>query len=218
MDRYPSLHDDDKLRPILKEYNNLPCCMSHREDFHQANRSDWDCFNHYELLTPPLSPEQRSPNIDLNLPTNDAFTSSFLTTPPSNFVEELLSTKFANDFPRVLPDLKETCSELFAEEPPQSADSLKKVFSQSKSKDCMWNGRGVGQAGKNRSHSRSESPCSPVCSPMSGCVDPRSVFNQYGDRRKSSSPRRKRVSSRAETPSDSGQFCYFFLIINIILV
>lgn len=218
MDRYLLEPDVNTLQPVLKEYNNLPCCASFKDDFPQSDHAMCDCAS--EILTPPLSPEQFpiSPAATkTGLPEVKTFYNSFMTNPPNTFVEELLITNFSNDCPRVLPDLKDTCTELFSREPMHLSVPHRKIFNQSSSKDCMWNGRGFRPIVRNRSQSRSDSPGSPICSPVSGCVDPRSVFNQFGDRRKSLSPHRARIASGAETPSDSGKLLSFILLFYFLL-
>ena len=194
------LSDMSTFPPVLKDYTNLPCC-SPCDDALPSIENPWCCFTS-ELLTPPLSPEQRhSPDFS----GSDNLANSFLSN-PSACVEDLLNSDFAHDLPRELPDLKHACIELFEQEQLlQANENPKKIFSQPTSKDCMWNGRGFRPALRARRQSRSISPGSPSCSPVSGCIDPRFVF-QSSERRTSSSPRRCKSFSGAETPSDSGRF------------
>ena len=179
------------FQPTFGEYTSLPCCSYGGDS--PSSEDSFGCFS-TDPLTPPLSP-------NVELPAIDTFTSSFLTNPSTSAVDELLSNNFAHDFPPVLPDLKETCSEVFEEESTNIHDSARKIFSQSFSKDCMWNGNNL----RTRRHSRSASPDSPsCCSPVSGCVNPRYVFSHFSGHKKSSSPRRLQAIKRPQKSNDSG--------------
>ena len=174
------------------DYTTLPCCSNRGGDSPSSEES-WGCFSS-DPLTPPLSP-------NVTLPAIDTFTSSFLTNPSNAAVDEFLNSNFAHNFPPVLPDLKDTCSEVFDEDSTNLHEITRKAFNQSSSKDCMWNGRNQ----RTRRQSRSASPGSPSCSPVSGCIDPRYVFTPFADRRKTSSPRRLQTINGLESPTDSGK-------------
>ena len=199
--------ENPAFHSVYKDYNSLPCCSSYDEKM-SVSENTWVCFNSYPL-TPPLSPNvdfpaaPLSPNIEL--PAIDTFTSSFLTNPSTSAVDELLNTSFAHDIPPELPDLRDTCNEVFDQESTHIGATSRKIFNQSSSKDCMWNGRGFRSNFRTRRQSRSASPGSPSCSPVSGCINPRYVFSQFNDRRKSSSPAR-RLKPINGPSSDSGIF------------
>ena len=147
----------------------------------------------FEALTPPLSPEQPSTYFPQQETTgacpHDLMTSA---TSMDDLVQEFLS-----DPSSALPELRDTCNEVFKQES-RPIDCRNKVL-----KDCMWNGRNEQRLLCEHRRSRSNSPCSLSCSPVNGCIDPAAVFSScFGDHFTGS--RGLKPSCGTETPSDSG--------------
>lgn len=144
----------------------------------------WDKFG-FESFTPPQSPEQDS---DVANSLSDPLSRS---SSPQHFdtVNQILS-----DFTHTLPDLKDTCNEVFEQD---CSNKLRK--------DCMWNGNKDAQTTLHR-RGRSDSPAGLSCSPASsGCIDPRALFNINDRVKPCTTHRRFYPDSGPETPSDSGE-------------
>ena len=155
----------------------------------------WEKFG-FGSLTPPHSPDQDS-NIANSL-------CGPLSSRPSTPQELDKFCKIFPDVPKTLPDLKDTCFEIFEQEQKQLSDCSNKLR-----KDCMWNGNKDTQPMTVHRRGRSDSPASLSCSPASsGCIDPQALFNfnQISDRIKPcTNNRRLYPDSGPETPCDSGE-------------